>query len=120
MPSLHINEQARHLPARPFALPQVAGILTVIVIDALADLSEHGDEEQGLVSLLVPELEDQANKLLVTSRDEPRFSNRLDALTYDTFKLLRMEQSSISRDIRSFYESRFRQLVASRRLNVTD
>jgi hypothetical protein len=102
LPSLHINEQARHLLARPLALQQVVGISTVIVIDALDELSENEDEEQGLVSLLVS------------------FSNRLDALTDETFKLHCMEQSNVSRDIRSFYESLFRQLIASRRLQLTD
>jgi hypothetical protein len=117
--SLHIVEQARRLLANPPPLQQFAGYSTIIVIDALDESTENDNSEgEGLISLLVSVLEHQAVKLLITSRDEPRISIQLDGLAKEMVKLHRMEQSIVSRDIRAFYETRFHQLIESRRINL--
>jgi hypothetical protein len=118
--SLHITEQTRCLLARPSPLQPVVGNSTIVVIDALDELDETANETGDLVALLVSALKEQAVKLVVTSRNEPRISSRLSGFTNDTLKLHRMEQSSVWTDVRTFYETHFRQLKASRRLNVTD
>jgi hypothetical protein len=117
--SRHIIEQAHRLLARPPPLQQIAGFSTVIVIDAL-DESTEGEEgqDEGLVPLLVSVLKHQAVKLLITSRDEPRIFNQISRLTDATVKLHRMEHSSVERDVRAFYETRFHEMIRSRRLNL--
>jgi hypothetical protein len=117
--SRHIIEQAHRLLAHPPALQQSAGFSTVIVVDALDESTENEDGKvDGLVPLLVSVLKHQAVKLLITSRDEPRIVTQIAGLTDQTFKLHRMEQSDVSRDIRAFYETRLRELLALRGLNV--
>jgi hypothetical protein len=119
MASLTIYEQAHRLLARPSPLQQTAGLSFVIIVDALDESDKKLESEQeGFVSLLVSSLKHQAVKILVTSRDEPWISNRLDGLTDEMFKLHRMDQASVWKDVRVFYETRFQQLIASRRLNL--
>jgi hypothetical protein len=117
--SLHISEQARRLLACPSPLQQVAGLSSLVIIDALdeSDKNQEGTQE-GFVSLLVSSLKHQAVKILVTSRDEPWISNRLSGLTDETFKLHRMDEANVSKDVRAFYQTRFQQLIASRHLNL--
>jgi hypothetical protein len=115
--SRHINEQARRFLAYPFPLQQIGGLSFLVVIDALDESDRNQEQEQEeLISLLVSSLKYQAVKILVTSRDEPRISKMLDGLTDESFKLHRMDQSDVSKDIRAFYETRFQQLIRSRRL----
>jgi hypothetical protein len=116
--TLHISEQTSRLLARPPPLEQVFGSSIVVVIDALDESDENEEEKEGLVALLVSALKHQAVKLVVTSRDEPRVSFRLNGLTDEILKLHRMEQSEVSRDVRAFYEDRFRHISVSRRLNL--
>jgi hypothetical protein len=117
--SRHINEQARRLLAHPFPLQQIGGLSFLVVIDALDESDRNQEQEQeGLISLLVSSLKSQAVKILVTSRDEPRISKMLNGLTDEAFRLHRMDQSDVSKDVRTFYETRFQQLSASRGLNL--
>jgi hypothetical protein len=117
--SRHINEQTRRLLAGASPLQQIGGLSFLVVVDALDETDKNQEDgQEGLVSLLVSSLKYQAVKILVTSRDEPRILNTLDGLTDETFKLHRMDQSDVSKDVRAFYETRFQQLIASRRLNL--
>jgi hypothetical protein len=121
MASLRLTEQSSHLLARPSPLSQVEGHSTVVVIDALDELDDNEEyESEGLIALLISTLKHQAVKLLVTNCNEPRISIMLDGLTDETFKLHQMEWSSVSKDVRTFYETRFRQLSTSRHPNLLD
>jgi tRNA A37 threonylcarbamoyladenosine biosynthesis protein TsaE len=121
--SLHINERARRLIARTPPLQQINGCSTVVVIDALDEAMETDDDhdsKEHLLSLLVSALKLQAVKIFVSSRNEQYISNYMDGIDHDARRKHHMEKSDVSEDVRSFYETRFRQLVALRGLELAD
>jgi hypothetical protein len=101
---------------------QVAGLSKVVVIDGLDGLYESKDEDKGshLVTLLASALKDQAVKLFFTSCYEPEISTGYNGCTDGMFNLHRIEEFTASSDVRTFYETRFHQLKASHRFNMTD
>jgi hypothetical protein len=121
--SLPIREQVIRLLSKHFGLVQIDNRSTIIVIDALDESIENDEdyhEEGRLIPLLVSAFQNQAVKIFVTSRNEQYIANYFVGIDHDGFKLYYMEKSDASRDIRSFYEYRFHQLVLSHQLGTAD
>jgi hypothetical protein len=119
MLSLTIPEQVKHLLSKPSGLEYIDDFPIIIIIDALDESTESNndhDRKGHLIPLLVSALKHQVVKIFVTSRNEQYISNYMDGNYQDALRLHHMEKSDASKDVRSFFETKFRQLVESRNL----
>jgi hypothetical protein len=121
--SLRIREQVDRLLSKPSGPAQTDNRSIVIVIDALDESVENDEDyhdKDRLIPLLVSAFKHRAVKVFVTSRNEQYIANFFVEIDHDAFKLHHMDKSDASRDIRSYYEYQFHQLVLSRRLVCAD
>jgi hypothetical protein len=117
--SRDIPEQVTRLLSKPSGLEHIDDFPIIIIIDALDESTESDhDHDRGnhLIPLLVSALKHQVIRIFVTSRNEEYISNYMAGMEHDALRLHHMERSDTSKDVRSFYETRFCQLVQSRNL----
>jgi hypothetical protein len=117
--SLSISEQVTCLLSKPSGLEHIDDFPIIIVIDALDESTEsdnYHDQGNRLLPLLVSALKHHAVKVFVTSRNEQYIFSYMAGMDHDALRLHHMERSDTSKDLRSFYETKFHQLVQSRSL----
>jgi hypothetical protein len=117
--SLTIPEQVTRLLSRPFGLEHIEEFPIIIIIDALDESTESDSDharENHLIPLLVSAFKRQSVKIFVASRNEQYILNYMAGMEHGTLRLHHMEKSEASKDVRSFFETKFRQLVQSRNL----
>jgi hypothetical protein len=118
--SLTVPEQVMRILSKPYGLEHIDDDFPIIIIiDALDESTENdNDHDRGshLIPLLVSALKHQNVKIFVASRNEQYISNYMARMEHGTLKLHHMEKSEASKDVRSFFKTKFRQLVQSRNL----
>jgi hypothetical protein len=121
--SLTIPELVTRLLSKPSGLEHIDDFPIIVIIDALDESTENDnnhDRENDLIPLLVSALKHQAIKIFVASRNEQYIWNYMAEIDHDALRLHHMDESDASRDVRSFYITRFRQLVLSRKMRRVD
>jgi hypothetical protein len=91
----------------------------VVVIDALDECSNKSVCTQ-LVRLLTSLLSQCPIKLMVTSRNEKYLQDAFASLPHDYLKLHNLEQSTVSADIRRFFEVSLTRIARERQISTPD